>query len=290
MIESQTNNNSALQEIPFDGQSVQAEGDGKSYRVVVRRICENLGVDYSTQLQRLKNQPWAVVGNCPTTGADGKTYTMAVVDRRTLIMWLATIDTNRLPEEKRARIIDYQNKVADVLDAYFGGQVDQAASKADSDMLILSRAVLISDRKIKELTEKTGAQSERIALLEPKAQLADDLTDKSQLISLKQAADLLNNKHHIHIGRTRLIRYMLQTHMLMREAGRLAPTAHAIDAGWMRTKAYTTAGIDKEGNLVPFSPKPMLTGKGLAHLYKRLVPTCDSEAERVAAQDMKEAA
>lgn len=31
-----------------------------------------------------------------STGADGKTYEMTFIDRRTFTLWLATIDTGRL--------------------------------------------------------------------------------------------------------------------------------------------------------------------------------------------------
>lgn len=64
--------------------------------VALRPVCEALGLNFSGQQQRLQRQSWAVVCMTHTTGADGKTYEMTFIDRRTFTMWLATIDTGRL--------------------------------------------------------------------------------------------------------------------------------------------------------------------------------------------------
>jgi hypothetical protein len=112
--------NNSLVHVPFNGQTIEAQKAGESWQVALKPLCENLGVDYSGQLQRLKKQPWAVVGMTPTTGADGKTYNMVMVDRRTLLMWLATIDTNRLKNEKAKEVVvSYQKEAAAALDRYF---------------------------------------------------------------------------------------------------------------------------------------------------------------------------
>lgn len=95
--------------VPFNGQIIDvARVEGKNdYLVALKRACENLGIDYSGQLQRLKTQPWATVGVIPTVADDGKEREMACIDRQTLVMWLATIDTARLksggPRAEEAR-------------------------------------------------------------------------------------------------------------------------------------------------------------------------------------------
>lgn len=58
--------------------------------VALRPVCEALGLNFSGQQQRLQRQSWAVVCMTHTTGADGKTYGMTFIDRRTFTMWLAT--------------------------------------------------------------------------------------------------------------------------------------------------------------------------------------------------------
>lgn len=56
-------------------------------------------------------------------------YTM--IDRRTLTMWLATIDENRVSDEARPVLIAFQAGAADALDAYFheGGAINPNATE-----------------------------------------------------------------------------------------------------------------------------------------------------------------
>ena len=107
-----------LTQIPFHDTTIYTTADG-TY-VALRPVCEALGLDFSGQLQRLQRQSWAVVGMTPTTGSDGKTYEMTVIDRRTFTMWLATIDTSRVKNERTRDLVRiYQCEAADALDQYF---------------------------------------------------------------------------------------------------------------------------------------------------------------------------
>lgn len=101
-----------------DAPLTAAQIDGES-QVSIRHACETVGLAYSKQLQKLKAKSWAVVSLRDTTGIDGKTYQMAMIDRRTFTMWLATIDANRVSEQARPIIEAYQAEAADALDAYF---------------------------------------------------------------------------------------------------------------------------------------------------------------------------
>lgn len=107
-----------LTQIPFHDTTIYTTADG-TY-VALRPVCEALGLDFSGQLQRLQRQSWAVVGMTPTTGSDGKTYEMTFIDRRTFTMWLATIDTGRVKNERTRELVrTYQCEAADALDRYF---------------------------------------------------------------------------------------------------------------------------------------------------------------------------
>lgn len=63
--------------------------------VALRPVCEALDLDYASQFKRVQNQPWATVVMMTTVAADSKMREMTFIDRRTFIMWLATIDTGR---------------------------------------------------------------------------------------------------------------------------------------------------------------------------------------------------
>ena len=123
--------------IPFhDGELVAVEHDGQP-RVSVRHICESIGIDTRSQLRKLGRKPWAVVVNLTMTAADGKNYDTATVDRRTLTMWLATVDTNVVAESARPFLEQLQNEAADALDAYFneGGAINPNATVEQTDRL-----------------------------------------------------------------------------------------------------------------------------------------------------------
>lgn len=107
-----------LKQIPFHDTTIYTTADG-AY-VALRPVCETLGLNLSGQQQRLQRQSWAVVCMTHTTGADGKTYEMMLIDRRTFTMWLATIDTGRVKNERTRELVrTYQCEAADALDKYF---------------------------------------------------------------------------------------------------------------------------------------------------------------------------
>ncbi|WP_202236962.1 phage antirepressor N-terminal domain-containing protein [Actinacidiphila reveromycinica] len=106
--------------------------------VVLRPAIEALGMDYSTQLAKLKTRSWASVGQSPMTGADGKTYQMAVVPVRTFLMLLATVNENRVKESARKTLVAFQNETADAIEAYWtqGGAINPRATEDQLDSLI----------------------------------------------------------------------------------------------------------------------------------------------------------
>lgn len=117
--------------IPFHGQSVQSvEIDGKPV-VAFKAMTENLGLDYSRQLKKVKAKSWAELQTVPVVAADGKTYDTTCIDLRTLTMWLATIDENRVSEEARPLVVAYQSEIADVIESYWanGGAINPRATE-----------------------------------------------------------------------------------------------------------------------------------------------------------------
>jgi len=133
-----------LTQIPFHDTTIYTTADG-AY-VALRPVCDSLGLDFSGQLQRLQHQSWATVGVPPTVAADGKTREMTVIDRRTFTMWLATIDTGRLKNERTRELVRvYQCEAADALDKYFNEGVAinpraVEASALDAEDKALTRA------------------------------------------------------------------------------------------------------------------------------------------------------
>lgn len=132
--------NSQLVTIPVPGASspIMAVQHDDTEWAAARHICNALGIDWSGQAAKLKNKNWATVENISTVGADGKNRDMAMVDRRTLTMWLATIDTNRVSEAARPTLEAYQLEAANALDAYFhnGGVINPRAKEHQLNALM----------------------------------------------------------------------------------------------------------------------------------------------------------
>ncbi|MGW6578940.1 phage antirepressor N-terminal domain-containing protein [Streptomyces globisporus] len=106
--------------------------------IVLKPAVEDLGLDYSTQVRKLKARSWAVMGSAPTTGSDGKTYEMTVVPVRTFLMLLATVNENRVAYLQRKTLVAFQNETADAIEAYWtqGGAINPRASEEQLDSLI----------------------------------------------------------------------------------------------------------------------------------------------------------
>jgi hypothetical protein len=112
--------NNSIVQVPFNGQIIEAQKEGNTVLVALKPLCENIGVAFNGQFERLQRQPWATVRMTRTVGADGKQREMTMIDRRTFTMWLATIDTSRLKSEAAKDIVvAYQKEAADALDRYF---------------------------------------------------------------------------------------------------------------------------------------------------------------------------
>lgn len=126
--------------IPFHGTNMVAQLIDGVPNVAVKPVCTSLGIDYSGQNQRLKREPWASVVVMPTQlPGDTQRRDVTFIDRRTFTMWLATIQTSRIKNEKaRELLVAYQREAADALDSYFneGGAINPAASEHQINALI----------------------------------------------------------------------------------------------------------------------------------------------------------
>ncbi|HCG46504.1 MAG TPA: hypothetical protein DEV68_05935 [Corynebacterium flavescens] len=127
--------------IPFHGTDVQSvEVDGEPY-VVFRPLVETLGLGYGSQTQKLTGKSWASVTKIVTVGADGRNREMTVINLKTLTMWLATLDENRVNETSRPLVIAYQNEVAEAIEAYWtkGGAINPRVSDTREGFLAWCR-------------------------------------------------------------------------------------------------------------------------------------------------------
>lgn len=260
-------------EVPFNGSMMIAQrfDDGEIY-TALKPICENIGIDFNGQKQRLERTPWATMCVMHTVAADGKNRDMTAISRKTLTMWLATIDTNRLSDEQaRHNVTVYQQEAAEALDKYFneGGAI--RVSDADSDEDIMARAVLVAQKTIERKNQQLQAKDEQIRELEPKAKALDDFTNVPDVLLVRDAAKLLSNDSNIQIGEHELRQWLVDNGWIYRQSNQSWCAASSrVRQGHMVMVSSRSHGIHKDGTPFAYPPTPKLTRKGLALIHQRL--------------------
>ncbi|MFJ6729457.1 phage antirepressor N-terminal domain-containing protein [Streptomyces sp. NPDC091281] len=116
-------------------QTVMVDG---APQIVLKPAIEELGLDYSTQLAKLKTRSWASVGQSPMQmPGDDQVRAMVIVPVRTFLMLLATINENRVAKDLRKTLIAFQGETADAIEAYWtrGGAINPNATDDQLDAL-----------------------------------------------------------------------------------------------------------------------------------------------------------
>lgn len=251
-------NQQAIVRVPFNGQTITAHDDGDgSYTVAFKPLCENLGIDFNGQYQRLRRQPWAVMCMTHTTGIDGKSYEMVMIDRQTLVMWLATIDTSRLKSEQaRAVVTAYQKECAKALDDYFF----KGVAVNEGDFETVSRALLIVKGQL-------DRKKQQLAIMTPKAVLADAvLAPSKETYTVTEATRYLSNIAP-EVKRQDVFDILRATGMMCKRS--TAPTRAGIDTGRMVALASEYRDEDT-GEMRAGRQRGKITCKGLAFLTDRV--------------------
>lgn len=107
-------------QLPFHGGYLHtALSDDGEPIVILKPTIKGMGLDWSAQWTKLQRRSWAVVGQCPTTAADGKTYLMDSCGLDTWSMLLANIDENKVKAETKELVIAYQRESARALRNYW---------------------------------------------------------------------------------------------------------------------------------------------------------------------------
>lgn len=123
--------------IPFDfhGDELEVVRDGETLWISVRRICEFLDIDFTTQRQKLQESPWAQMTKMAVRDALGRIQNTWFIDLETLPMWLATISAAKVAERVRPKLAIYQREVKRVLAERFLGNPSRLITFEEIDLL-----------------------------------------------------------------------------------------------------------------------------------------------------------
>lgn len=112
-------------EVDFRGDSLWGfEQEGGVY-IALKPMVEAIGIDWSSQLKRIKRDPILSEGMVIMTTPFGRGGTQDAVCLRLDLVngWLFTIDSNRIKDESvRARVVEYQRECYGVLADHFLGK------------------------------------------------------------------------------------------------------------------------------------------------------------------------
>lgn len=126
--------------INFYGDTMEAcQQDGKVW-VSLRRLCENMGVSFSTQLKKVKAAEWACVAEMTTHDVTGRQQVASMIDLDTLPGWLFSVNAGKVREEVRAKLVRYQREAARVLADHFFKRAELAPAPADPILAMIETA------------------------------------------------------------------------------------------------------------------------------------------------------
>ena len=186
--------------VRFDGNDLMAarDDDGKTVWVVVKRVCEALGLDPDGQRRKLQDKAWATTEFISAVAEDGKSREMFCISLKSLPMWLATIEPSRVAEEVRPKLAVYQQKCADVLADYFLGTAD-AAPAATPSLTVEDVTTIAQQVMVPLFVELRGLVTDSLAstrgeMAELRGLIIHQNTVNATMGGLQQAIQTLNQK------------------------------------------------------------------------------------------------
>lgn len=150
--------------------------NGETY-LPIKPICQAIGVNYTTQLEKLKSHP-ILSSTIPlrgTVGADGKDREMVCLPVKFVYGWLFTINPGNVSEEAREKVIKYQMECYEVLYDHFAGVSKKAQEENQAEIKLLEEIANLSEQSThikSEIKEKKEILSKlRASRLDPQPTL-----------------------------------------------------------------------------------------------------------------------
>lgn len=162
--------------VPFYGSWIfTALIDGEPV-VVLKPTIEVMGLNYTTQFDKLKTRSWATVVLRGMVAEDGKVRQMATIDLDGWAMFLANINENKVRPELKQTVIAYQKESAKALRRYWleGGAINPAATVTQlqakhaeiDELLIVRRQEQLDYRRVITLLARGGAMDRDYAFVQ----------------------------------------------------------------------------------------------------------------------------
>ena len=234
---------SNIQTINFNNQQLlTVEKDGIKY-VAVKPICENLGLDWSSQFVKIKSnevlEPTIVF--ITTVAEDGKNREMVCLPIDMINGWLFTISPNRVSEEIKPLVIYYQKECYRALFEFWNKT--KKKSHLEATMEVIAELIEQEKRIASIESEQTEIKQE---FKEIKAK-QEALTDNSNFFSVLAFANL----HNLGLTNAKLSALSRKAGKLSKQTGEAVGTIS--DPRWGKVKTYhknTLTTLFTEENLI----------------------------------------
>ncbi len=122
--------------VSFRGDDLEVIQDSQA--VVVKDICENLGLKYETQYNKLRLDE-TYQGKLLKVKTNGGIQDVFCIPLSKLNGWLFSINPNKVKPEVRQKLIDYKNECFDVLYRHFNKKYD--TTQLERENVELKRAM-----------------------------------------------------------------------------------------------------------------------------------------------------
>lgn len=161
-------------EVEFNGQKIECVVDpvSRDLSVVIKSVCDNIGIDSKTQQVKLKNNPVFSYRYMVATASDSKNYKKGVIPLKQYYGWLLTINVNKVKDEATKKLLlDYQGRSNEVLYEFWTNGI---AIADDNDKKIID-----------ELNSVIGLKDATISNLQAKVQddaKVIDITEKNRKV------------------------------------------------------------------------------------------------------------
>lgn len=143
--------------VPFHNETVYyIEKDGEQY-IPVKPIVENLGLNWEPQHRKLVSAQnrWSMIMMI-IVAADGKNRDMVCIPLRKLASFLASINPDKVREDLREKLIQYQNECDEVLYKYWTSRKPEHQHSEDTEHEYSLKEQLEGVRFILETHHITG--------------------------------------------------------------------------------------------------------------------------------------
>ncbi|MCO6558525.1 MAG: phage antirepressor [Bifidobacterium sp.] len=251
----------SIQPFDFKGHQVRAILDSEGNpRVCAKDAAEVLG--YADSNNAIKSHCRGVAFYHPIIDSLGRTQKARFVSEGDLYR---LVTSSRLPEAEEFESWIFDEVLPTIRrTGGYGKQIDVVKLLSDPQNLM----TLITNYNKAE--QDRQAAEAKVKELEPKAALADDLVEKGQAYTVGDAAKMLHGAG-FDLGQNRLFELLREWKWVFRTAnGSLKPDQSRINQGHLVTKPYASRGSHRDGSAFDFTPKILITGKGLALIHRKL--------------------